>query len=100
MSLHPGVKSLAAVSPEQRTELNKKTARLMERLVTDTCLAQTREAVKYEGESTFQTSFGILGQAAVQELFTNPTVAEGLAAFAKEFDEKKLREALKPDQKN
>jgi len=95
MALHPGVKSLATVSADQRSELNRKTARLFEKLLTESCLSQTREAVKYEGAATFQASFGVLGQAAVRELFADASVAGGSTAFGKEFDEKKLKDALK-----
>jgi hypothetical protein len=94
-ALHPDVKWLATVSDSQRAELNKKTARLFEGLLTSSCLAETREALKYEGGGTIESSFNVLGQVAARELFANPSVAKGLAELGKFFDEEAIRKALK-----
>jgi hypothetical protein len=94
MALHPDVKGLATVSDAQRIELNETTARLFERLLTNACLSETREALKYEGQSAIEASFGVLGQVASRELFANQSVASGLAEFAKYFDEERLRKDL------
>ncbi len=96
MGLHPAVQSSSAVTTEQRTALTKETAELFQRLLTETCATQTREALKYEMQSPIQTSFGVLGQAAVAELFAHPNVQQGLSELAKHFDEKKLQELLAP----
>ncbi|HKB79003.1 MAG TPA: hypothetical protein VKH35_04740 [Thermoanaerobaculia bacterium] len=94
MALHPDVQSLAAVSPEQRQEITKDTAKIFERLLTDSCAQQTRDAIKYEGPSTIESAFGILGQVAMRELFTNDKVAAGLEDFSKAVDAKKVEQAL------
>jgi len=94
MTLHPDVKGLAMVSNDQRTELNKTTARLFEGLLTGACLSETREALKYEGQSAIEASFGVLGQVATRELFANPNVANGLAEFGKYFDGERLQKIL------
>jgi hypothetical protein len=96
MALHPDVQSISAVTPEQRTGLTKQTAELFQRLLTETCRTQAREAVRYEGASTLQSSFSLLGQVAVRELFANPKVAAGLAELSKYVDEKKLKELAAP----
>lgn len=95
--LHPAVQSIANVSVEERVRANRETALLFERLLTESCLAQTRQAVKYEGVAALQTGFQTLGQVAMAELFANPEVAKGLAELNKLIDAKKLQQALQAD---
>jgi hypothetical protein len=94
IALHPGVQSLASVTPERRTQLNKETAHLFERLLTEACRTETIQAVKYEGTGTIEMSFGLLGQVAMRELFADPKVAAGLEEFAKSVDPAKIKPVL------
>lgn len=94
MALHPQVGRLAAVSDAQRTELNKGTALLFQNLLTKTCLTETRQALKYEGSATIQTSFGTLGQVAAREIFSNPQVAAGMADLGKYVDKKSFESVM------
>jgi hypothetical protein len=59
-------------------------------LLTDSCRAETRQAVKYEGPQTIQSAFQVFGQVAARDLSSNPRVAEGMSAFSKYIDEEKL----------
>ena len=94
ISLHPGVQSLASVTPERRTQANKDAAHLFERLLTEACRTETIQAVKYEGTQTIEMSFGLLGQEAMRELFNEPKVAAGLEEFAKNIDPAKMKPVL------
>jgi hypothetical protein len=97
MALHPDVQSSSVVvTPEQRGALSKQTAQLFQRLLTESCLKETREAIRYEGSSAIQSSFSLLGQVAMRELLTDPKVAEGIAEFSKYMDEKKFKELTDP----
>ena len=96
MALHPDVQSSSAVTPEQRGALSKQTAQLFQRLLTESCLKEAREAIRYEGASTIPSSFSLLGQVATRELFTDPKVNEGIAEFSKYIDEKKFKELTDP----
>lgn len=96
MVLHPQVSRLATVSDAQRAELSKGAAALFQNLLTRSCLSETREALKYEGNSTIEASFRVLGQVAARELFANPKVAAGMADFTKYIDQKSLENALRP----
>ncbi|HBU29115.1 MAG: hypothetical protein A2X71_09910 [Thiobacillus sp. GWE1_62_9] len=96
-TLHPAVQSLANVSVAERTRANRETALLFERLLTESCIAQTRQAAKYEGAAALQTGFQTLGQVAMAELFANPDVAKGLGELDKLIDAKKLQQALQAD---
>ena len=93
-ALHPDVRRLSSASASDRTALNKRIARLFERLLTESCLAEAKEALKYEGPSTMETSFTVLGQVASRELLSHPAVAAGMAELNKNFDVEKLRGAL------
>ena len=81
MSLHPDVQTSSAVTPHQRIAIAKQTAQLVERLLTESCGKEAREAIRYEGVSTVDSSFALLGQVAGRELLANPKVEEGLAEF-------------------
>ncbi len=98
MALHPDVESSSAVTPGQRTALSKETAHLIEQLLTESCVKEARDAVRYEGPETIQSSFSLLGQVAARELFSHPKVIEGVSEFAKFVDEKKIKELTAPPQ--
>jgi hypothetical protein len=89
-SVHPEVQSIASVSEAQRAALSKNAAKLFERLLTESCRAEAQQAFKYEGSHTLESSFSVLGQVAGRELFSNPSVAKGLADFANQIDKQKV----------
>jgi len=93
-TLHPAVQSITKVSVAERARANQETARLFDRLLTESCIEQTRQAVKYEGAAALQTGFQTLGQVAMAELFSDPDVANGLGELDKQIDSKKLQQAL------
>jgi hypothetical protein len=93
-SLHPAVKSISSISDSQRNELNVKTAKLFERLLTESCKAQVQQAVKYEGPSTIEAAFQVLGQVAGRGLFSDPDVAGYVAELGKHVDPKKMESVL------
>jgi hypothetical protein len=92
MSLHPEVASMAAVSPQQRDDLNKRTGALIQRLLTESCRSETLQAVRYEGPATIQYAFQVFGQAAAGDLFSDPRVAAGMKDLAKYVDQEKLKQ--------
>lgn len=93
-TLHPAVQPIARVSAESRARANRDTARIFERLLTESCLDQTRQAVKIEGAAAIQSGFQTLGQVAMAELFADPKVADALGELDRQIDVKKLRNAL------
>jgi hypothetical protein len=97
MSLHPEVSSLSTVTPEQRTEISHVVAGMIERLLTEGCRPQYRDAVRYEGQQSVQMSFQVLGQVAGRSLFDDPSVNTFMAEFGKYVDGKKLEAAAEPE---
>jgi hypothetical protein len=93
-ALHPAVQSIASVSDVERADLNKAMAKMVERLLTESCRAETVEALKNEGTSTIQTSFQVLGQAAAVRLFSDPVVAKSMGTFEQHLDRQKFEELL------
>jgi len=88
-ALHPDLTLITTVSTQQYDAFNKAIGTLFERLLTKTCRQEAQQAVKFEGESTIESSFQMLGQAAARELFAYPSVVAGMADMAKHADSRK-----------
>lgn len=91
---HPAVSEIVAVTPDVMEQTNKKMGDLVNRLLLVACKKETKEAIKYEGGTTIEASFQVLGQVAGRELFSNPAVAEGLSDLDKHIDSAALEQIL------
>ena len=91
-SLHPAVEPISSVTAADLDAANKTIADLVVKLLTDSCRAETKDALKYEGSTTLETAFTVLGQVAGQELFSSPEVAAALAGLEHHMDAEKLGE--------
>lgn len=96
-SLHPDVNSLVTVSDAQRTEMTRTVGALFERLLTKSCRAEYRDAMKYEGEQTLIVSFGVLGQVAMKGLMEHPAVNNGIGELDNFVNKDSLKAAVEPD---
>lgn len=94
ISLHKDVAAHVSMPQDDRDALNKDTAGVYMRLMTDSCKNQLHDAYKYEGTSAIGTAFQLLGQVATQEMFSDPAVAAGTTDLMKYFDEGKLKAVL------
>jgi len=94
VALHPEVADIASVTPAQRTEMTRNTAKIFEKLLADSCRTEVQQAVQYEGPQTIGSSFQVLGQVAARELFSNPNVAANMADLGKYIDQKRIAEAM------
>ena len=88
---HPDVSSIAAVSGKELTEMARKVAKLYERLMTESCRTQYRDAIKYEGSQTIPASFSILGQVAMRGLMENPAVTKAFEQIGSFVDQDKIK---------
>jgi hypothetical protein len=95
MSAHPAVRPLANVSDAQRDQATKRVAALFGRLMTIDCRSETVSALKYEGTSSIETAFGLLGKIAVSGLMGDPEVEKGMASLGTYADTPELRAVLK-----
>ncbi len=95
-SSHPAVRPMSTVTPEQLDAANRKMGEMMMRLLTDSCVQQTRDALKFEGNTTLQTSFQVLGQVAGRELFSSPEVTAALSGLDQYVDSEKVKALAQP----
>ena len=96
MSLHPDLASMSSISPQQRDTLAKGAGALFQRLLLESCRAETQVAIQNEGPQTIQYGFQILGQVATRGLLADPHVLEGMKSLAQGLDEDKLKALLTP----
>jgi len=94
MSSHPKVKSMSNITIKQGNALNKKTAALFVTLLTKRCHSETKSALEYEGTNAFKTSFGILGEVAMQGLIKAPSVNQYISGLNNYLDTKALNKKL------
>jgi hypothetical protein len=94
-SQHPAVKDMSAVTDEQLDQANKQLAELFIKLLTESCVEETKKAIAYEGTGTLPASFETLGRVAGVELFSSPEVNACMAGMQKHLDKEKLNTVLK-----
>jgi hypothetical protein len=80
------VKAMSSISQEQRTAYTLGVGKLMTRLLTVDCRAETVKAVKYDGPQSIETAFELLGKVAMQGMLSDPAVAEELGGLTKGAD--------------
>ena len=90
-ALHLDVRSISAVTAEQRDGFNREVAEIFQRLLTESCKGEAKKAMKYEPQTALESSFGVLGQVAAQGLFSDPGVEGSMGEFVKYMDEEKLK---------
>lgn len=95
ISLNKDVAPFVDMPDEVRSDVNRDTAGIYMRLLTESCRSQTHLAFKYEGEAAVQSAFQLLGQVASQGMFADPAVAAGLEGLMDHFDEDRLAAVLK-----
>jgi len=96
-SLHPAVEPISSVTEEQLEAASKSTADLFMRLLLESCRPETENALEFEGLSTIEAAFAVLGQVAGREMFSSPEVAAGLAVLEKYVDSEKLEALVGPE---
>ncbi len=95
LSVHPDIQDLSNVTETARTETDKNTAALIERLITQSCREQTKNAIKTDGQGALPASFKTLGEVSAYELFANPSVNKAISAFSQHLDNAKFESVLK-----
>lgn len=91
---NPDVADIATLQEAQKAEMSKSVAALFERLLTQDCRLELQAAMKSEGNTTLQTSFGGLVQAAMRGLIEHPSVSAALGGVDKEIDKQKIGAAV------
>ena len=95
MASHPELKGLSKISETDREKTYQALGGTVNKLLAQSCVEQTRSALKLDGMEAIKSAFGLLGQLAMQELMSNPEVGASFAGFERYVDRKKI-EALMP----
>ncbi len=90
MAAHPDMSKLADVPPELQLETDIFIGELLTRLLTEDCIAETKEAFSTESTLAFATAFELVGKVAMQELMTNTDVSTALTGYNEFVDLHKL----------
>jgi hypothetical protein len=96
MAAHPEMRqhatgNLATVSDES----SKTMAALVTRLLADSCPKETSTVLKSsQGSQAMELAFQGLGQLAMQELMTDPSVQASMAVFERYIDRARLSQAF------
>jgi hypothetical protein len=97
LSLHPEAVKLSPITSDVRKSVTERAARLMERLITESCVTEARTTAKAEGLGAVSGSLQVLGQVAGRELLSNADVSGGMSAVGGYMDEKKIEAAVIPE---
>jgi hypothetical protein len=99
LAAHPKLRDASATTPEQRTALSKRTAKILERLLTQSCAAETLQASRKEGAVGLQTSLAVLNQLALTDLLVTKEVTDALTECIYFVDREKLKKVVVPQEK-
>jgi hypothetical protein len=95
MSTHSSIKSYTNATQKDFDNINKYVGELITRLMTEDCPEIADAALKEGGSAAFEYAFGIVGQVAMQELMTEPSVSQAMGAFEKYLDQDKFDQTFK-----
>jgi hypothetical protein len=95
MASHPEIRQYAAPSlTTDELKTHKAMADLVTRLLAESCLEQTQQAIVSGGSKTVEVAFRTLGELAMRELMSNPAVGESMSRFEKQIDQSRLGKAF------
>ena len=90
LSVHPDLKAYSNVTDEQRTQLDKKLAQTLQRILVEQCSAQAKAVIQAEGLQAVGDSFQELGSITGEEIIKNPEVKQQLKGVVRYLDLNKL----------
>ena len=90
LSAHPELKKFSNVNEEQRTQLDKNLAQVLQRILVEQCSAQTKAVIQAEGMQAVGDSFQELGSITGEEILKTPEVKEQLKGVVRYIDLNKL----------
>jgi len=93
-SAHPDVRDIVSVNESLLEPTYRRAAEIFERLLTDDCVAETRDAYRYEGQTALNVAFSFFGQAAARGLVGDSSVQERINAFTEFLDLEKINRTL------
>jgi hypothetical protein len=97
MAAHPDIKQYANAGPTAVDDSSRTIANLVTRLLTESCVNETRAVVQGGvGSRSFQLAFEGLGQLAMRELMADQSVQASMSVFQRYIDQKRFNDAFAP----
>lgn len=90
MALDPDVASMAAISPIQREDINRKAAAVVTDLLAGACSQPVQQALMFEGVAGAQAAFEAWARWAITGIAGEPQVLQGAGALLQYIDIGKL----------
>lgn len=90
LSAHPELKKFSNVNEEQRTQLDKNLAQVLQRILTEQCSTQAKAVIQAEGMQAVGDSFQELGSITGEEILKTPEVKAQLKGVVRYIDLNKL----------
>ncbi|CAB1210061.1 hypothetical protein [Acinetobacter bouvetii] len=90
LSAHPDLKKFSNVNDEQKTQLDKNLATVLQRILVEQCSAQTKAVIQAEGMQAVGDSFQELGSITGEEILKTPEVKDQLKGVVHYVDLNKL----------
>ena len=97
IAAHPDMQDLSKSTEASRDQIDRVVGAMVTKLLTETCVAQTRTAMVQEGSKSLESAFSSLGELAMQELMSNQGVTQALSGFEKYLDKKKFETSFTPE---
>ena len=94
MAAHPEIRPLSNVSDATRQVADQNMARIATKLITESCIKETKTAINTDGNAALEQAFGALGKLAMQELTSNPAVTASFSGYIRYMDKSKFEAAL------
>lgn len=80
------VKAMSAVTPQQRDRASRGVGELFQRLLTVDCRGEVVAAIRADGVGVIESSFGSLGERAMEALMEDPSVNAHFEAIITHVD--------------
>ena len=98
LSTHPDLQAFSHVSTEQKQQLDKNLAQVLQRIIVEQCSAQTKAVIQTNGLEAVGDSFQQLGRTTGEEILKNPEVNKQLKGLVRYIDISKVATTfLTPD---
>lgn len=94
MSTHSIIKPFSNATEQDIDDTNRYVGALVTRLLTEDCPKQAKAAIDVGGQGAMENAFRLVGEVAMQELMTEPSVGNALGAFDKYLDQEKFDKAF------
>ena len=86
LSTHPDLQSFSHVTAEQKQQLDKNLAQVLQRIMIEQCAAETKAVIQTEGIEAVGNSFQELGRTTGDAILKNPEVKQQLKGVIRYID--------------